>query len=215
MKCVKLAQDQWFLSPFEEMLETESTYNGEPAFKVIVIGALGGRVDQSFHSLHNLYMINDLSKEAARKIKARTDQNSIGNDTNILDSKPGGEDNEIDLYKVNRVQLPHDMILLSAEETSVNLTFLLPSHSVVSEDTRVLSVISTPREYLGPAIGILPLQGLTHITTHGLQWDITDWETEFGGRVSTSNYLQSDVVEVEAGERPVIFTVEVKLLDPK
>ncbi|KAK4121537.1 thiamine pyrophosphokinase [Parathielavia appendiculata] len=60
----------------------------------------------------------------------------------------------------------------------------------------------------GKHVGILPIGGTSRITTKGLEWDVTDWETRFGGRVSTSNHVLPDtkVVEVRTTEE-VLFTI--------
>lgn len=57
-------------------------------------------------------------------------------------------------------------------------------------------------------VGIIPLSGPASITTSGFQWDVTDWTTEIGGQISTSNHIRADVVEVES-RVPVLFTVEL------
>ena len=63
-------------------------------------------------------------------------------------------------------------------------------------------------DLLGENIGIIPIARPSVITTHGLEWDVSDWCTEFGGQVSTSNHIRSSTVEVETTER-VLFTVEI------
>ncbi|KAK4098156.1 thiamine pyrophosphokinase [Parathielavia hyrcaniae] len=60
----------------------------------------------------------------------------------------------------------------------------------------------------GKYVGMLPVGGTSRITTKGLEWDVTDWETRFGGRVSTSNHVlpETRVVEVRTTEE-VLFTI--------
>lgn len=42
----------------------------------------------------------------------------------------------------------------------------------------------------GRECGLLPLLGpVASLTTSGLHWDVSEWETRFGGQVSTSNRL--------------------------
>lgn len=62
-------------------------------------------------------------------------------------------------------------------------------------------------------VGVLPVKGPSRISTKGLEWDVTDWETEFGGRVSTSNHIlpETKVVEVETTE-DVLFTIALRRL---
>jgi thiamine pyrophosphokinase len=57
-------------------------------------------------------------------------------------------------------------------------------------------------------VGILPIGRPAVISTKGLEWDVHDWETEFGCQISTSNHVKGEVVEVETTER-VVFTIEV------
>ncbi len=56
-------------------------------------------------------------------------------------------------------------------------------------------------------VGIIPVGRPAVISTQGLEWDVTDWTTEIGGQVSTSNHIKRDVVVVHTTER-VLFTVE-------
>jgi thiamine pyrophosphokinase len=57
-------------------------------------------------------------------------------------------------------------------------------------------------------VGIIPIGKPATITTHGLEWDVAIWHTEFGKDISTSNHIRKDVVEVETTER-VLFTMEL------
>lgn len=57
-------------------------------------------------------------------------------------------------------------------------------------------------------VGIIPIGRPSVITTHGLEWDVTDWSTEFGTQMSTSNHIRAEVVDVETSER-VLFTLEI------
>lgn len=56
-------------------------------------------------------------------------------------------------------------------------------------------------------VGIIPIGRPSVITTHGLEWDVTNWSTEFGLQMSTSNHIRAEMVEVETSER-VLFTLE-------
>lgn len=55
--------------------------------------------------------------------------------------------------------------------------------------------------------GILPIYGRSVITTRGFEWDVSEWQTEMGGNVSTSNHVVADEVVVETSY-DVLFTVE-------
>lgn len=59
--------------------------------------------------------------------------------------------------------------------------------------------------------GIVPVKEPSVITLRGFEWDVTGWETEFGGQMSTSNHVLpgSEVVEVET-TRDVLFTIALR-----
>ena len=92
------------------------------------------------------------------------------------------------------------MFLLSSQA----ITFVLKSgkHKIKVRET-------SPCMGLGKNIGIIPLKGLSRITTEGLQWDVTDWPTEFGGQISTSNYVKDEWVIVET-TNDVLFTIDLE-----
>jgi thiamine pyrophosphokinase len=56
-------------------------------------------------------------------------------------------------------------------------------------------------------VGILPLYGPATISTTGLEWDVTNWATQMGTIVSTSNHVKQSDISVETSEW-VLFTVE-------
>jgi len=120
--------------------------------EVVAIGALGGRVDQSFHSFHQLY----IARERQQRITLISDD---------------------------------------------SVTFLL-------EKGR--NVIESPRELFGKTCGIIPLGEPVHMTLKGFEWDLDNCYSKFGGdMVSTSNHLNSDVVEVHCTS-PMVFTMEIR-----
>ena len=123
---------------------------------VAIFGGLGGRADQAFSQLHQLFTLAD--QESA--------------------SWTG------------------DFFLIIPE----SLMFLLE---------KGWNRIHTPiaKQIFTENIGIIPIGRPSIITTCGLEWDVTDWPTEFGGLLSTSNHIKADVVEVETTER-VLFTLE-------
>lgn len=118
-----------------------------------VLGGIGGRVDQGFHSIHQLLQ--------------------LFSDENIKET------------------------FLVSEES---ISFLIPVGK---------TEIKTPLKYLGQTCGIIPLLGETHITTKGLKWDVSNWETQFGTQMSTSNHLINDEISIET-DRIVLFTAEIR-----
>jgi len=94
------------------------------------------------------------------------------------------------------------MYLFSGE----SLTFLLKTghHQIrVREDGQ--------EDVFAKYVGILPMKEPSRITTKGLEWDVTDWETEFGGMLSTSNHVlpETKVVEVYT-TKDVLFTIALR-----
>ncbi|OQR97270.1 thiamin pyrophosphokinase [Achlya hypogyna] len=60
--------------------------------------------------------------------------------------------------------------------------------------------------------GLIPLGGVCKsVTTKGLKWDMTDFETTIGGFVSTSNHCLSDEITVENSD-PLVWTTELQPL---
>ena len=78
-----------------------------------------------------------------------------------------------------------------------------------------LNVITTPVQggMFTESVGIIPIGKPSRITTRGLEWDVTDWKTDFDSQVSTSNHIMKDKVEIETTEK-VIFTMEFAKLNP-
>jgi len=122
---------------------------------VVVMGGLGGRVDQGFSQIHHMYMVlqqQDLLRGA--------------------------------IYLLSEQSLS---FVLAAGQNELHV-----SDRVFAEN-----------------VGIIPVLGLTHITTSGLEWDVFNWPTEFGSQISTSNHIRSDLVKVAIhGSRP-LFTLEL------
>ena len=87
------------------------------------------------------------------------------------------------------------LVLISSE----NVSFVIPAGR---------NEIHTPLDDLAENIGIIPLDGPAVISTKGLEWDVTEWRTDFGGQVSTSNHIKASKIEIIT-DRPVLFTVEI------
>jgi thiamine pyrophosphokinase len=148
-KCLKWIKNSDYLSA-----DTPTGEKFSRGIDVIALGGLGGRVDQGFSQIHQLY--------------------AASRDQSLLSG---------------------NLLMVSSE----NITFVLQAGH---------NKISTPMPPLAESVGIIPVGKPAIITTKGLEWDVTDWETEFGSQISTSNHLKSDIVEVTTSE-PVVFTVEL------
>lgn len=86
--------------------------------------------------------------------------------------------------------------------------YLVADDSIMFVLPQGKSVIHTPLQFLGENVGIIPVGRPAKITIEGFEWDVTDWETEFGSQISTSNHIRAPQVSVSATER-VLFTVEM------
>ncbi|MCJ1402093.1 hypothetical protein MMC11_005312 [Xylographa trunciseda] len=88
--------------------------------------------------------------------------------------------------------------------------YLLTPESVVFLLRKGRNRIQTPvaPSLLGENVGIIPVAKAAVISTRGLEWDVREWETEFGKQLSTSNHVRSGEVEVTTSER-VLFTVDL------
>jgi thiamine pyrophosphokinase len=133
---------------------------------IVVLGGLGGRVDQGISTLHHLYKFQ---------------------------KKEG---------------YPHGKMYLLSSEC---ITFLLkPGTHVIQAKVPRMKELGVK---LGNNVGILPLNGLAEITTRGLEWNVTDWKTEIGGNISTSNHVENDTVFITT-DKDVLFTIDLEFSDP-
>ncbi|RVX68019.1 hypothetical protein B0A52_08430 [Exophiala mesophila] len=122
---------------------------------VLVLGGLGGRVDQGFSQIHHLYMAE-----------------------NIADLLQG------------RIYLLSEQSLSFVLADGLNLIHIEPGSFAEN-------------------VGIIPILGKSFINTKGLEWDVEDWPTQFGGQVSTSNHIRSNVIQISfQGPKP-LFTMEL------
>lgn len=87
--------------------------------------------------------------------------------------------------------------------------FLVTAEAVIFLLEKGLNRIHVPASpgFFTENVGIIPLGRPSIITTRGLEWDVADWPTEFGGQISTSNHVKSSIVEIDTSER-VLFTME-------
>lgn len=93
-----------------------------------------------------------------------------------------------------------------------NDIYLVAPESIIFLLEKGPNKIHTPIDtrFLNKYVGIIPLGRPSIISTHGLEWDVQDWHTEFGTQVSTSNHVMNDVIGVQTTER-VFFTIGTAL----
>lgn len=102
------------------------------------------------------------------------------------------------LYLFQKTYESGKMFLLSSE----GITFVLKSgkHKIRAQQNHQTMT-------LGKNVGIIPLKEPSVISTKGLEWDVTNWETEFGGQISTSNHVVEEWVTIET-TKDVLFTID-------
>lgn len=114
------------------------------------------------------------------------------------------------LYKFQKdPQDANSRLYLISEES---LTFLLKAgrHRIWVREQGADSAEEAERLF-GKHVGIVPLGSPSIITTSGLEWDVKDWETEFGGQISTSNHVMPEtaVLEIRTSS-DVLFTIALR-----
>ncbi|KAL4967635.1 thiamine diphosphokinase, partial [Aspergillus stella-maris] len=182
---VEIIQDEdQYSTDFTKSLRFIQKSRGD-GLSILVLGGLGGRVDQAFSQIHHLCMVSEERKKSQSKTQGNDDGKAKGN-----------------LY------------LISEE----SITFILhPGKNTIRTprtnrppppDTTSPSPETEQPHLLEENVGIIPLSGPASITTTGFQWDVSNWETQIGGQISTSNHIRADVVTVES-KVPVLFTVEL------
>jgi thiamine pyrophosphokinase len=180
----------------EESYPTPPVQSNDSPLEIVILGGLGGRVDQAFSQVHHLYMMTQTQctiRENEKKSK----------DSSTDPSKPAAGGN---LYLVSEesitfiIQTGKNVIHTPATRRA-DITTESPKKRKRGENVE--------REYFFEEnIGIIPLSAPASITTKGFEWDVEKWHTEIGGQISTSNHIRADKVEVETSV-PVLFTVEL------
>ncbi|PWY62664.1 thiamine pyrophosphokinase [Aspergillus eucalypticola CBS 122712] len=164
---------------------THQQYKEGDSLSILILGGLGGRVDQAFSQIHHLYSNSTIPSSSSSSSSPEGDR------------KEGG--NEGALYLVSEESIT--FILHPGKN-------LIRTPGVKRADLSI-STSGEEEEYLlEENVGIIPLSGPERITTKGFQWDVESWETEIGGQISTSNHIRAEEVEVSAGGA-VLFTVEL------
>lgn len=105
-------------------------------------------------------------------------------------------------------QIHHLYMATKDKELLEGEIYLLSEQSLSFVLEEGLNKIELSRKVYAQNVGIIPINGPGVITTRGLEWDVQDWRTEFGGQISTSNHLISETIEIETRTR-MLFTVEL------
>ncbi|KAL4947270.1 thiamine pyrophosphokinase [Aspergillus filifer] len=181
---VEIIQDEdQYSTDFTKSLRFIQKSRGDE-LSILVLGGLGGRVDQAFSQIHHLYMVSEERKKSRSQ-----------NQTQEEGDKGKGNLYLISEESITFILHPGKNIIRTPRTNRP-----LPSDQTQPSDS--------PSHLLEENIGIVPLSGPASITTTGFQWDVSDWETQIGGQISTSNHIRADVVTVKS-KVPVLFTVEL------
>ncbi|RYP89296.1 hypothetical protein DL769_000130 [Monosporascus sp. CRB-8-3] len=209
-KAVKLARE---LSWKRARSRPSAGNSNDQAEDIVCYSGLGGRVDQAMSQLHHLYMFQ----------QRRRPSDATGNGSAEAGTSERPEDS--DGYASGRMYLTNGESLtfvLLAGRHAIRIRDKLdhpPVPAAPNSELEMKGASPTTASdaqkptVFGKHVGIIPLAGPSLLTTRGLEWDVRDWETEFGGRMSTSNHTTpgSDVVEVETS-RDVLFTIDIPVL---
>ncbi|KAJ5317369.1 hypothetical protein PENANT_c034G10620 [Penicillium antarcticum] len=174
---------------------TPPVQSNDSPLEIVILGGLGGRVDQAFSQVHHLYMMTQ-TQCTIRENESKT----IPADSS---AKPAAGGN---LYLVSEesitfiIQTGKNIIHTPATRRA-DITTESPKKRKRGEEDE-------PEYFFEENIGIIPLSAPASITTKGFEWDVENWHTEIGGQLSTSNHIRADKVEVETSV-PVLFTVEL------
>ncbi|KAI0880598.1 thiamine pyrophosphokinase [Annulohypoxylon maeteangense] len=115
------------------------------------------------------------------------------------------------LFQTSPTYADGKMFLLSGE----SLSFLLKAGKhcihVREPNIAVTNFARMSGDPFAKYVGIIPVKEPSVITTKGLEWDVEDWPTEFGGQMSTSNHVlpETEVVEIKT-TKDVLFTIALK-----
>lgn len=181
----------------------------ESTLEIVILGGLGGRVDQAFSQIHHLYMMTQTQRELREAGQSKPESENEGQE-----SKPAAGGN---LYLVSEesitfiLQQGKNIIHTPAtKRADIDSSSLSETHPGAGEASRMRTRDEEPEQeyFFEENIGIIPLSAPASITTRGFEWDVQNWHTEIGGQISTSNHIRAETVKVETSV-PVLFTVEL------
>ncbi|KAL4818390.1 thiamine pyrophosphokinase [Aspergillus spinulosporus] len=155
-----------YIRKHESDILSSTGFSSDDNLAILVLGGLGGRVDQAFSQVHHLYMMNQSQAET------NGDLYLISEESISFVLQPG--QNTIHVPRTNRPR--------STDQ------YRSPPIPSPDEEHR--------KHLLEENVGIIPVSGPARITTSGFEWDVQDWLTEIGGQLSTSNHIRAETVSV-------------------
>lgn len=169
--------------------------------KILILGGLGGRVDQAFSQIHYLYMMTPTQRAIRGNQRNGNEQPSKGGNLYLI-----SEESITFILESGR-----NVIYTPGTRTHPSIDIqegLFPTKTQTDEESRKRKRDEHEEYFFEENVGIIPFSGPACITTHGLQWDVQDWHTEIGGQISTSNHIRAEKIEVQTSV-PVLFTMEL------
>lgn len=155
-------------------LTRSPTTLGDAAQDIVLFGSLGGRIDQGLGVLHELY------RESRRWCPYQGPLAGAGEE-----------------WAKDSVASPGEIWIGRRRfwlVTEAGLAMCLPPGKSRLVD---LKMETSSVRVFAKEVGFMPVFGYVTISTKGLEWDVDGWTMEMGGRVSSSNHIREDIVEVE------------------
>jgi thiamine pyrophosphokinase len=181
-----------------------NTLSSQSTLEIVILGGLGGRVDQAFSQIHHLYMMT----QTQRQLRESQESNQK------LGPGAGGNLYLISEESITFVLQEGKNIIYTPATNRPDTDAPVDQDSIAKENQPPLKrkrdqeTDAETEYFFEENIGIIPLSAPASITTQGFEWDVEDWHTEIGGQLSTSNHIRADKVEVLTSV-PVLFTVEL------
>jgi thiamine pyrophosphokinase len=147
----------------------------------------------------------DFGKSMRKALKLQAEETNSPLDVVVLASLTGRVDQAIGIFHEMFREAQGTPLLRIWLVSDSSLSFLLPPG--ISRIHGLRDLAADGDAIFTENVGILPLYGPATITTSGLEWDVSNWETKMGTIVSTSNHVRQDEISIETNEW-VLFTVE-------
>lgn len=161
---------------------------------------------REYYASHGVAITQDHSVETT----------DLGKSMEIISSRPSRSPGQRDVLLLGtlggRVDqglgMLHEMIREETRDPSLRL-WLVSEASISFVLRKGLSIVQGLKSsrMFTKNMGLVPIFGPAAITTSGLEWDVHDWATQMGTKVSTSNHVIADDVHVTTNAA-ILFTIE-------
>ncbi|RAK94932.1 thiamine diphosphokinase [Aspergillus ibericus CBS 121593] len=169
---------------------------------ILILGGLGGRVDQAFSQIHHLYSHSTDTTPESTQTRNKTGHLYLISEESITFILHPGR-NIIRTPRARCIPSPSTPTPTPTPTTSKNTKQTAEEKEKEEEEEEEEGTY-----LLEENVGMIPLHGIERITTKGFQWDVEEWETVMGGQLSTSNHIRAEEVEVRCGGA-LLMTLEL------